>query len=278
MARYDKITEVDTIKEVQKFNPYHDKGTGKFTSPGAMGAFAPIMGRTENGQRLLDQYKEKNGGKIPGGAAAKPAEQKKPEDQKPKKYKKIDGNEANELAQKMGQTREQMGEDDYRRVTGWDGYFGTGNSFEINRSLREGTPLSDNNKEVVKTLDKYMQPSPEDIRLTRMVDKDFFNSLGITEDNYLSANGKVYANKGYSSTSYDISENVFTSRSVTLNIKAPAGTKMMVSPRRGWGDTPSEAEILLARNTAMKITGITKGSDGWGGDLYNVSCEVIVLD
>ena len=63
-----------TFDDVLKFNPYHDKSSGQFTSGGSTGAFAPLFGATENGQRLLDHYIEAHGGpKAPGGTTAKPA-------------------------------------------------------------------------------------------------------------------------------------------------------------------------------------------------------------
>ena len=51
----EQKTVAKTFNEVLKFNPYHDRSNGRFTGPGATGAFAPLFGRTENGQRLLDK-------------------------------------------------------------------------------------------------------------------------------------------------------------------------------------------------------------------------------
>jgi hypothetical protein len=47
------------------FNPYHDASNGQFTFAEAVGAFAPLRGRTENGERLLQGFKEKHGEKQP---------------------------------------------------------------------------------------------------------------------------------------------------------------------------------------------------------------------
>ena len=73
----DETPVAKTFDDVLKFNPYHDKSSGRFTGPGATGAFAPLFGATENGQRLLDHYIEAHGGpKAPGGEKkpeAKPA-------------------------------------------------------------------------------------------------------------------------------------------------------------------------------------------------------------
>ena len=54
------------IELIEKFNPYHSTVNGQFTSGTSMGAFAPTEGKTANGQKLLSQYKEKQ------GATAKP--------------------------------------------------------------------------------------------------------------------------------------------------------------------------------------------------------------
>lgn len=68
--RYDEIDEIpfhkryDTIEDVTKFNPYHDS-RGRFSDGNSIGSFAPIRGKTPNGQRLLQQYKERHKDDIP---------------------------------------------------------------------------------------------------------------------------------------------------------------------------------------------------------------------
>lgn len=70
--RYDNIEELEIKKSrksfgiVEKFNPYHGYH-GYFASANTAGAYAPLHGKTENGQRLLDHYKETHGGKVGGG-------------------------------------------------------------------------------------------------------------------------------------------------------------------------------------------------------------------
>lgn len=275
----------DHIQEVKKFNPYHDRSNGEFTGPGATGAFAPLFGRTERGQALLNQYKEKHSD-MGGAAPAKPAEQKKPVE-----YKEIDHAEARAMAKKLGQDRDQMPEEDYRQMaTMNNGYFGTRNSFDINEALREGKKLSAEQKKTVDTMDRYMKPSPEDIKLTRMADDKLLESLGLSgisasDEDALSQIqtkvGTVYANPGYSSTRFDGNGGFFEGRPIKMNINAPKGTKMLVSPARSRGSSGDidEAEIVLARNTATKINAIRPMKDRWGYYVgVEMDCEVIVLD
>lgn len=193
-------------------------------------------------------------------------------DSAPKEFKTPTRSEVNDMAEEMGQTRDQMSTEDYNTMTGWSGYFQTGNSFDLNEKLRNGKPLSDKNKKVVDALDRNMKPSTKDIQVNRMVGESFLrDQLGIHSDADLQkAVGKVTVCKAYSSTSYDMSENVFSSRNVSLKINAPKGTKMLISP------TGEEAEILLGRNTAMKINGIKTSTNGWGQKTYTIDVHVIV--
>lgn len=316
MNRYDDIEEVTVAKtfgEIRKFNPFHDS-LGRFSSSRGMrtfsanpktraGAMAIERSATAGYGHVMNVHREsvhetigqndtwlKTGQKPsffnnPKVMAAinrqnQPKTTAKPKDStKPQNFKKLTNDDAKDMAKKMGQDPSQIGDEDVKQMNShnWKGYFGTGNSFEINKNLRDGKKLSDDDKKTVEALDRNMKPSTESVKLNRMVDNSFFDSLGIDESNYQAAEGKVYANKGYSSTSYDMKANVFKSRNVQLNINAPKGTKMLVSTRRDWDGNPDEAEILLARNTAMKITGIKKVGSGWGTS-YEVDCEVIVLD
>lgn len=253
----------DQIEEVQKFNPYHGYH-GYFSSANAVGARASLSGKTEHGQRLLDQYKENHGGKASGGSGGS---------QKPKEYQKLTQEDAQAMAKEMGQDNIDQYEVDHMvSNSGGDyGYFSTPNSWDINEVLREGwdpydktqaDAFRDEDITTIKTLDKNMKPSTRDIELYRKVGNSFYDKFGISLDNdsieeiQEKAVGKIYDNKGYTSTSFDMKENVFKGYPVTLNIKAPKGTPMLVSPDRDFDGDIDEAEILLARNTAMKITGI----------------------
>lgn len=255
MSRYDTIEEVrkhaseaKTFDEILKFNENHDR-LGRFTSSG-------------------------------GGGAASAG-----------KYQKLTHADAIAMAKEMGQ--DQMSNADVNQMTDRvAGYFGTRNSFTINEDLRESAEngwddpvLDDWSYETVEALDRNMRPSTRNIQLARMTGDWFLESLGIDADPYdydekgleemQKAVGKVFSNGGYSSTSFDMEKNVFKSRPVKLNINAPKGTKMLVSPER-YGDEIAEAEILLARGTAMKVTGIRPKYRNGSAYGIEVDCEVLI--
>lgn len=258
MARYDTIDEVrkhasegKTFYEILKFNENHD----------SLGRFASSSGGAS--------------GVSAGG-----------------KYQNLSHADAIAMAGEMGQNDIPKEEVD-RMLDRGEGYFGTPNSFTINDKLRTNDPkrnelaFSEEELKTIDTLDKNMKPSTRDVQLHRMIGDSFLDAMGISDDisaqNYdedglkemQKAVGKVYTNAGYSSTSYDMSENAFKHKKVQLNINAPKGTKMLVSPDR-WHDEVSEAEILLARGTAMKITAIRPRM--WHGRIngIEVDCEVLV--
>lgn len=241
---YDEIEEVTvakTFSEILKFNQNHDS-----------------MGRFSSG---------------PGGSASRT-------------FAAIDTPGAIKMAKEMGQDPEQIDPDDLKKMRG---YFGTPKSWDLNKSLREqaaeGKPPLDVYRDTVDALDRHMQPSSRDVSLTRKTDENTIRALGLSGyDSYTGASqeelgklvGKIYENPGYSSTSYEMSENIFASRPVTLAINAPKGTKMLISPDRWAGGEVAEAEVLLARGTAMKITGITVDGKGkYGDQLITIECEVL---
>ena len=78
-AELKKTQTARTFEEVLKFNPYHGYH-GYFASANSAGAFAPLRGKTENGQRLLDHYKETHGGTAGGSGGS--TESKKPAEHK----------------------------------------------------------------------------------------------------------------------------------------------------------------------------------------------------
>ena len=297
-AQREEIEKADRtarrFDDVLKFNPYHGYH-GYFSSADAAGAFAPLKGKTENGQRLLNQYKEKHGGKVEegsGGSAASGGSSK------PKHYKKLTNDEAIAMAKEMGQDPSQLSQKDVKQMIrhsnpkggGSKGYFGSANSFKINSMLRGDTgdtPIVDkDDAKTIEALDRNMKPSTQDVRLHRELGTSFFEHFGVASPGWNmqaediknlreAAVGKVYENDGYTSTSFDKGQNVFN-RPVKLNIKAPKGTPMLISPDRDWGDQISEAEVLLARGTAMKITGVRMTTDKWGEMAVTVDCEVLL--
>lgn len=315
-----KTQGAKTFEEVvEKFNPYHD-ALGRFTHANAIGARASLRGKTENGQRLLDQFKEKHGGKASGGGAGgsegsgskdphegmefdhmngvwvpKKPKTKKPKETKPKQeehnYKKINNAEAESMAKEMGQTRDQMSEKDYDDMTGWEGYINTGNSFSINQQLRDGVKIkdmSDSDRRACEALDRNMKPSTKDIKVGRMCGdsilerlgiKDSWDISGISDKDLEALKGKVTSQEGYSSTSFDMKENVFGGRPVKMNINVPKGAKMLISPTRDWDDRIREAEIILPRDCPMKITGARKKKvkNSWGETQTIIELDIDVL-
>lgn len=258
MGRYDTIDEVRkhssearTFEEILKFNENHDS-LGRFSS-------------------------------SPGGAAGATAGGK---------YQKLTHSDAIAMAGEMGQDDIPKEEVD-RMLDRSEGYFGTPNSFTINEKLRMNDPkrdelaYSEEELKTIDTLDKNMKPSTRDVQLVRMLGDSFLKSMGISDDistrdydadglkEMQKAVGKVYTNGGYTSTSFDIDSNVFRGKTVQMNIRAPKGTKMLVSPDIYDGEI-AEAEILLARGSAMKITAIRpRFVHGWLHGI-EVDCEVLV--
>ncbi len=259
MTRYDTIEEVRkhssearTFYEILKYNENHDS-LGRFSS-------------------------------SPGAAAGTSAGGK---------YQKLSHADATAMAGEMGQNDIPKEEVD-RMLDRSEGYFGTPNSFTINEKLRMNDPkrdelaYSEEELKTIDTLDKNMKPSTRDVQLHRMIGDSFLDAMGISDDisaqdydedglkEMQKAVGKVYTNAGYTSTSFDMADNAFKHKKVQLNINAPKGTKMLVSPDRWYDGEIAEAEILLARGSAMKITAIRPRM--WHGRIsgIEVDCEVIV--
>lgn len=240
MGRYDHIVEV------RKYNENHDN-LGRFTS-------------------------------ASGGSAGAT-------------YQKLTHTDAIAMATEMGQ--DEMTAQDFKQITDVrTGYVGTINSFRINESLREGTDLDPSAKETLSAMDRNMRKSTRDIQLHRMIGGSLLRALGVgdvdlnaedADEKLKQAVGKVYVNPGYTSTSFDMGDNIFKSNQVTMHINAPKGTEMLVSPKRKdfWGQNKSdkiaEAEIVLARNTAMVVRSIrvTEPSKGARKAKVEVYLDVI---
>lgn len=257
MTRYDTIDEVRkhssearTFYEILKYNENHDS-LGRFSS--SSGAAA---------------------GTSAGG-----------------KYQKLTHADALAMAKEMGQDK-MSNEDVNQMLDRRNGYFGTPNSFTINEDLREAAEkgwdepvLDDGSYDTVEALDRNMKPSTRDVQLVRMMGDSIMQSLGIDVDprhfdekgleEMQKAVGKIYTNGGYTSTSFDLAENAFKGKPVQMNINAPKGTKMLVSPDVYDGEI-SEAEILLSRGTAMKITGVRQRYRAGRPYGIEIDCEVLV--
>ncbi len=140
-------------------------------------------------------------------------------------------------------------------------YTGSG-SRPINDYLRKGT-VSDSGfsnytatslERTVKSIDATMRPVPEAMKVTRHVNTDAFGTTNLE-----SLVGDVFRDKGYLSTS--ISETgVFSSHPVKMIIDIPPGAQAR------WVDRISanqgEQEVLLARNTPIKINSVERTSGG----------------
>jgi len=294
--RYDTLDEMTKTEKrpsfgiVEKFNPYHG-WHGYFSTANAAGARASLHGKTENGQRLLDQYKEKHGGKASGGSgSAGAADSKKPAAETKHSYKKISQQEALDMAKEMGQDKIDITDPDAGEL---NGYFQTGASFSLNKALRKGInpmtgvhDLSEQQRNTVEVMDRNMKPASRDIKVTRMMAElpegmhlefgDLFDETAHPIPSQLDALvGKVPVNKGYTSTSFDEKYNLFQGYPVKLNINVPKGTPMLISPKRSPTGEVAEAEIALARGTAMKITGAKAVLDG-GAYRIELECDVLL--
>lgn len=67
--RYDLISEVDTVEEVEKFNPYHD-AKGRFASANAAASFTYAPGKSKAHDRAIAREKEPKE-TAPGGTTYK---------------------------------------------------------------------------------------------------------------------------------------------------------------------------------------------------------------
>lgn len=142
----------------------------------------------------------------------------------------------------------------------------TGNGYSmaqnLNYKLEHGLPLNANEKFMVKYMTQAMHNIGQDTILYRGAHSDLLQNLGIKDYTKLtqaqlqqSLIGAEFSNKGFTSTSYDKSKNPFYTgsqsggREVELVIKAPANSKMVFGAK-------SQAEIVLARDTKFRITGV----------------------
>lgn len=152
-------------------------------------------------------------------------------------------------------------------------YTGSGSS-SINTYLRNGAvndtyASSESMRRTVEAIDKTMRPMPFSTKVTRHVD---IQAFGKTDLSGLA--GTVFRDKGFLSTF--ISETgVFTSHNVKMVIDVPAGAKARyvqdISVHK------SEQELLLARNTPIKINSVERLPAGtYGGQKWIVHGEVVV--
>lgn len=155
-------------------------------------------------------------------------------------------------------------------------YFGTTGFRAVNEALRNNNPLDEKSQKTVDALDKNMKPSPADLSLDRFMFGGMFEALGLNakaiesgdEAEASKAVGKILENKGYTSTTYDAEQIPFPilpGKTILMHINVPKGTNLLIRPDL------KEAEILLARDTSVKINGVKKGSLGE----WEVNCAVV---
>ncbi len=157
-------------------------------------------------------------------------------------------------------------------------YTGSG-STAINNYLRNGaidasTYGSDYARRapgLVKELDATMRPTPKPMKVTRHTGTEAFPVQDLED-----LVGDVYRDKGFLSTSID-PNGVFTSKPVKLIIDVPPGAQARwvqnISVHK------SEQEVLLARNTPLKINSVERhGPAGgyYGGTRWTIHAEVVV--
>jgi ADP-ribosyltransferase exoenzyme len=134
-------------------------------------------------------------------------------------------------------------------------YTGSGSS-EINGFLRTGSTYGspENAQKLVRGLDSAMRPIPEDMKVTRHVSTSAFGT-----DDLTTLVSDVFRDKGYLSTS--VSETgAFTHHEVKMVIDVPKGAQgryvQDISIHK------QEKELLLARNTPIKINAVERTTGG----------------
>lgn len=129
----------------------------------------------------------------------------------------------------------------------------------LNHKINNGLALDANEQFMVKYLDLACHPLGVDMKLTRYAHQDMFGYisknlnpsklLSMTSSQLNAAlSGIEYVEAAYSSTSYDVTKNPLTHKEVVLNIKAKRTA-------RGFFGKKNQTEIVLARQSKMKITG-----------------------
>ena len=164
------------------------------------------------------------------------------------------------------------------------GYVATSSSFGINDALRDGTPLTHTQAEVVSRMDIATNKTlGADLNLVRYVGgtKYLPQVLGVTRGSLLRMNdvkltelstsvqGKIITEKGYMSTSYNVKKNVFSHLPVQLRIRAPKNAKGFIT------DNKAESEIVLPRNTQYVINKVSRVMTSFGGRRIIIDVTII---
>ena len=150
---------------------------------------------------------------------------------------------------------------------------GAANPYElINGYLRKkkwAKTISKDNKNYIRLIDKAMDSSyglPDDVILYRGISKNLIKDL---EKNV----GKVVSDKAFTSTTTNVNVAFdFSGQEVIMKIKAPSGTRGVYMGFRNIDvDYLSESEVLLGRNTKLRVLGKRYKAD----DHYFIDVEII---
>lgn len=150
----------------------------------------------------------------------------------------------------------------------FDGYVATSNSFYLNRKLRAGDTLGEEDLKTVTALDDLIKANPltSNIILHRNVNFDFIENHFTIPENVGSfkemvqamkdSDVKSFSDKGFCSTSAVKTVNVFQDREISMEIRAKAGTYAFIA------ENFVESEVILARNQKMNIIDIESLAEG----------------
>lgn len=172
---------------------------------------------------------------------------------------------------------------DYKQIYSHNngGYIRTPNSFYINQALRDNdlSHLSDDDKTTIKTLQNVIanNSTDRDIILTRYVRENYIlknfgfcpTTISSTVNRIKKLAGKEIKEKGFMSTSYDSSKNVFCHYTVKMVIQAPKGTHMFATKNY------AESEVILMNDTKYKILTAKVLDNKHGNKQIEILCTVI---
>jgi hypothetical protein len=278
MSKYDELNELDTLEEVEKFNPYHDS-LGRFASGNGLGHFAPLQGKTPNGQKLLEQYKEKHGWKKPGGgdekkpvSPGKQADTTRPPEGTRTQTDHLDGHHegvdgVKKITGAEGEEAKSMAD---AVVDFTDGWFGA-----IRQAGFEGSPpASAAAKEKADQVDKLVDKGAKfDGQVYRGIGVDGATADAIVD---MARRGELINQKG--AASFSTSEN--TARSFGTSNCPHDGTVVMFRSKgvqngtsvKNISDFPSEDEVLMSSKARWKPIGVIETTIG-GHRAFIVDCE-----
>jgi hypothetical protein len=187
------------------------------------------------------------------------------------KGRSIDFDEDNfPVATPQGQARHNAGvsPSDAASVTNYTG----SNYVRINGELRGKYPESDRTKGIIRGMDNAMRPTKKNQTFTRGMDRHGFQLGFIDDDTILNLVDKVVKDPGYFSTTAGPSA-AFHGE-IMFRIEAPKGTKGVWA--KPYSSHKGENEFLLARNTNIMITGVSKKTSKYGAVSFIVKGRVVV--